>query len=38
MPKLEKANGGARWNGVSVEERMEEYQKRVDEMGISLNL
>jgi len=38
MPKLEMANGEERWNGVSVEERMEEYRKRVEEMGISLDV
>ena len=38
MPKLEMVNGDERWNGVNVEERMEEYRKRVEGMGISLDV
>lgn len=39
IPKLEKRggkDGGELWNGVEVKERLEEYKKRVEAMGISL--
>jgi len=38
MPKLEMVNGEERWNEVRVKERMEEYRKRVEELGISLDV
>ncbi|PWW79998.1 Ribokinase-like protein [Tuber magnatum] len=38
MPKLEVVDGEERWNGVSVRERMEEYRRRVENMGISLDV
>ncbi|CUS15697.1 unnamed protein product [Tuber aestivum] len=38
MPELEVVDGEERWNGVSVRERMEEYRRRVENMGISLDV
>ncbi|KAL7273509.1 Double-stranded RNA-containing particles stability [Rhizina undulata] len=35
IPKMEKAeDGGEVWNGVKVQERLEEYMKRCEELGI----
>ncbi|RPA90236.1 Ribokinase-like protein, partial [Choiromyces venosus 120613-1] len=38
IPKLEMVDGQERWNGVNVKERMEEYRKRVEDMGILLDM